>query len=294
MSWIKPSILVSRLLPFQRLDHKLLLIMVIACSVPMALLALHWMESDIPDAYWPDRETIIFGTLITLIVALFIVYLLFRPINLLIRAVEHYHLSGEDPGLPSYYCDETGRLLGNIQLLIRTAKKQEGMLKAASMEEYLSEVYNRGWCERKLTGDIERSRFNHEPLSVGVMSLNNLEYLKSDCGPSIAQFCTDHVLSLIRGNASVEHWMAKWGEGQILVVLWSSNHESEVIFNRIQSGLKSVTLRTPMGKPINIDLRQCLHHLQAEQTSVEVIQKLEQGIEEMGRAAPGSRVLILD
>ena len=49
-----------------------------------------------------------------------------------------------------------------------------------------------------------------------------------------------------------------------------------------------------MGKPINIDLRQCLHHLQADETSVEVMQKLEQGIEEMGRAAPGSRVLIMD
>jgi GGDEF domain-containing protein len=291
MPWIKPSILVSRLLPFQRLEHKLLLILLVSVSIPMVLIGMHWMQGEIPEPFWPDRQTIIVGSLLSLFIALFIVYLLFRPINLLIRAVEHYHLHGDDPGLPSYFCDETGRLLGNIQLLIRTAKKQERLLKAASMEEYLSEVYNRGWCERKLTGEIERARFNNEPLSVGVMTLENLEYLKSDCGPSIAQYCMDHVLSLIRGNSPVEHWVAKWGEGQILVVLWASDHEAQVIFNRIQSGLKSATLRTPMGKPISLDLRQCLHHVESGDNYTELNQRLEDGISELKKLAPNSRLV---
>lgn len=294
MPWIKPSIIVSRLLPFQRLEQKLLLILILAVSTPMAMIGLHWMEGDIPDSLWPDREAIILVSLLVLFIAISIVYLLFRPINLLIRAVEHYHMSGEDPGLPSYFYDETGRLLGNIQLLIRTAKKQERMLKAASMEEYLAEVYNRGWCERKLTGEIERAQFSKEQLSAGIMVLHNLEYLKSDFGPSIAQYCMDHVLNLVRSNSPVEHWLAKWGEGQILVVLWASEHEAEVIFNRVQSGLKSATLRTPMGKSINLDLRQCLYHLKPGEDCARVFSGLDTGLELLQEVGPGSRLVKID
>jgi GGDEF domain-containing protein len=278
MSKIKPSIWLSSILPFNRLEYKLVFVLILALLAPLSMVTLQWQADRVPESLVPAPATVFWTTTGCLVLATLLIYLLVYPVFVLSRAVEHYHLNNADPGLPAYFTDPTGRLLGNIQLLIRTALRQERLLKEASMEEYLGEVPNRTWCERRLNSEMERSRSSREPLSIGILVLGNLDYLKANQGPGIAQYCLDHLLNSIHANTPVEHWVARWDEGQVLFVAWARPEEAEIICNRIQSGIRSMVLRTPMGKTINLDLRQCLYHFRPEQEPGEVLGKLEAAV----------------
>jgi hypothetical protein len=278
MSEIKPSILLSSILPFNRLEHKLVFVLILALLAPLSMVTLQWQADRVPESLVPAPATVFWTTMGCLALAALLVYLLLYPVYVLSRAVEQYHLSNDDPGLPAYFTDPTGRLLGNIQLLIRTVLRQERLLKEVDMEVYLGEVHNRVWCERRLKADMERSRLSREPLSIGILMLGNLDYLKASEGPGIAQYCQEHLLNSIHGNTPVEHWVARWDEGQVLFVAWARTEEAEIICNRIQSGIRSTVLRTPMGKTINLNLRQCLYHYRPEHESAEVLAKLEAAV----------------
>ncbi len=290
---IKSSILVSQLLPFQRLEYKVLFLLTIIVLIPLLMLWIQGISSLLPDFLVPEDSTIFWTSVILWLSASLLVYLLFRPISLMTRAVEHFHLSGDDPGLPSYYNDEIGRLLGNVQLLIRTANRQQKLLKAASMEEYLGEVFNRNWCERRLGGDLEQARFNHTQLSIGIIQLANYAYLKQDESLSTAQYVIDYLVNMARSNSPVDHWLARWGDGGLLLVLHTSPHEAEVIFNRIHSGIQSATVRTPMGHTLSIDMRQCLYHYDGSEDLKQVIKRLDAGYQALSDVSPNSRAVIL-
>lgn len=291
MSVIKPSIWLSSSLPFRRLEHKIIFVLIMLSMIPVSMLLLQLQEGKIPEYLVPSTITLLWASILALFVAILLVTILIHPVQILVRAVETYHLKGEDPELPSYYSDEMGRLLGNVQVLIRSVLRQERLLKAASMEEYLGAVYNRGWCERRLSEEIDRSRFTREPLAIGVMLLSNLEYLKQSEGPSTAQYCQEHLLNSIRGNAPVEHWVARWAEGKILFVAWASPQESEIICNRIHSGIQSATLRTPMGKALNLDLRQCLLHFNGQDDVMRVLEKLDDAVSQLQDEGKNTRLL---
>jgi hypothetical protein len=108
--------------------------------------------------------------------------------------------------------------------------------------------------------------------------LGNLEYLKASEGPGIAQYCQEKLVNSIHSNTPVEHWVARWDEGQVLLVAWARAEEVEIICNRIQSGIRSMALRTPMGKTINLNLRQCLYHYRPEHDVAEVLKKLDTAV----------------
>lgn len=291
MPVLKPSIWLSSSLPFRRLQNKLLFVLVITFMIPITMVLLQLQAARVPEYLVPSGTTLLWASILALVFAIFLVVILIHPLQVLVRAVEGYHLTGNDPELPSYFSDEIGRLLGNIQILIRSVLRQERLLKAASMEEYLGAVYNRGWCERRLNEEIERSRFTRESLSIGVMLLSNLEYLKQSEGPSTAQYCQEHLLNTIRGNAPVEHWVARWSEDKVLFVAWASPQESEIICNRIHSGIQSATLRTPMGKVLNLDLRQCLLQYNGQDDVKQVLEKLDTAVARLLEEDKNTRLL---
>jgi hypothetical protein len=49
-----------------------------------------------------------------------------------------------------------------------------------------------------------------------------------------------------------------------------------------------------MGKPINLDLRQCLYHLKPGEPYAEVVSRLDAGLESLQEVGPGSRLVKID
>lgn len=80
---IKPSFLVSQLLPFQHLEYKVLFLLAIIVLIPLLMLWIQGISALFPYFMVPEDPTIFWTSVILWLVASLLVYLLFRPISLI-------------------------------------------------------------------------------------------------------------------------------------------------------------------------------------------------------------------
>ncbi|NIX14603.1 MAG: GGDEF-domain containing protein, partial [Candidatus Dadabacteria bacterium] len=101
----------------------------------------------------------ILGTTFTL----YLIYYLLEPVSLASQKLREYITDKKMPNLPTFYKDEAGKLMSDVQYTVSHIDKLIRSLEKTSNTDYLTGIYNRFSAETRLKEDISRSmRSDHK------------------------------------------------------------------------------------------------------------------------------------
>ena len=179
---------------------------------------------------------------------------LLLPINLVCDSLDEYKKNGVLPKLPSYYSDELGVLMTDVQEFVESINSKMSSLTKNLMIDHLTGVYNRLSSEKRISEDIARVKRNNEILTVAMFDIDDFKLFNDYYGHSIGDKCLIEVANTVKNNLRESDWIARWGGDEFLVVF--SNVDSETSSNvllRIMEILKNTHIKADQ-KTINMSV----------------------------------------
>lgn len=191
--------------------------------------------------------TVIASLLGTAFTLYFIYYLLF-PVTLASSNLREYITDKKMPDLPTYYKDEAGQLMADVQYTVSHIDKLIKSLEKTSTTDYLTGIDNRFAAEKRLKEDIARSIRSNNKISLILIDLDDFKKINDQFGHDIGDFCLKHAVNIVKSNIRESDWMARWGGDEFMILLFDAD-EAFVshALKRIISSLDENSIPTTQG-----------------------------------------------
>ena len=255
---LKGYALISRS-PFPRSYlGKILLAAFVGTHVPLLVLVLYLVFASTSGSGLIIRILIIVlvATIFGFVLTLYVLYQLLKPIELTSRSLRGYLDRSETPDLPTGFTDLAGRLMADVQCTIEQLDKVIRSLEEASIKDYLTNVYNRRYCEERLRADLARIRRTGGTLTFTLMDLDQFKSINDWYGHQGGDACLRHFASIIGRNIREDDWFARWGGDEFALVLWETEQKRSVerVLERITEDLAETPVQLPEGGEVLLTL----------------------------------------
>lgn len=105
---------------------------------------------------------------------------------------------------------------------------------------------------------IEHNRAQREGLNLcmAMVEVTNLEKIEKDHGIEISNQAVRFVARAIRANVRLYDLVGRWIGAKFMILLpGTGTKHAAMVINRIQQGVTSITVKTPDGKELNLDVK---------------------------------------
>jgi diguanylate cyclase (GGDEF)-like protein len=173
---------------------------------------------------------ILLATLTSLIVTLFLLYLLLHPITLVSTALEEYINNEEKlPQLPTEFADPVGKLMTNVQYTIEKLDLFNHSFKHSSAIDPLTGLPNHMAGMKHLRQDVARARREGKQMLVTLLNVDNLKEINDHLGHSVGDVCLTQTVEVLSKSIREGDWLARWDGDKFLMVLWNFNHTTPTL-----------------------------------------------------------------
>jgi diguanylate cyclase (GGDEF)-like protein len=219
-------------------------------QVPLLTLIIYSVFSN-PLGYQSIIRILVFTVLASLLGTAFTLYFLYYllfPVTLASSKLREYITDKKMPDLPSYYKDEAGQLMADVQYTVSHIDKLIRSLEKTSTTDYLTGIDNRFAAEKRLKEDIARSSRGNNKMSLILLDLDDFKRINDQYGHDIGDFCLKHAVNILKTNVRESDWMARWGGDEIMIMLFDSDEVfASKVLERIISGLEENPIPTTQG-----------------------------------------------
>jgi diguanylate cyclase (GGDEF)-like protein len=219
-------------------------------QVPLLTLIIYSVFSN-PLGYQSIIRILVFTVLASLLGTAFTLYFLYYllfPVTLASSKLREYITDKKMPDLPSYYKDEAGQLMADVQYTVSHIDKLIRSLEKTSITDYLTGIDNRFAAEKRLKEDIARSSRGNNKMSLILLDLDDFKRINDQYGHDIGDFCLKHAVNILKTNVRESDWMARWGGDEIMIMLFDSDEVfASKVLERIILGLEENPIPTTQG-----------------------------------------------
>ena len=229
---------------------KIMIVAFFGIQVPLLTLIIYSVFSN-PLGYESIIRILIFTVIASLLgtaFTLYVLYYLLFPVTLASSKLREYITDKKMPDLPSFYKDEAGQLMADVQYTVSHIDKLIRSLEKTSTTDYLTGIDNRFAAEKRLKEDIARSVRGNNKMSLILLDLDDFKKINDQYGHDIGDFCLKHVVNIIKTNIRESDWMARWGGDEIMIMLFDSDEIfASSVLERIIIGLEENSIPTTEG-----------------------------------------------
>jgi len=169
------------------------------------------------------------------IISLFFLYWLLYPISLMSISLHKYIRQNQPPQLPSDFSDSVGQLMREVQYMAKQLSSLNHSLKDSATIDHLTGLLNRRAGEERLRLDMARARRDENQILVVVLRVDKLNSINHKFGRHIGDQCLKKITNMLCKSVRESDWLARWDEGQFLMVLWNFNHANPTeVLERVQ------------------------------------------------------------
>ena len=184
------------------------------------------------------------GTTLTL----YVLYHLLSPVSLASKNLREYITDKKMPDLPTFYKDEAGQLMADVQYTVSHIDKLIRSLEKTSSTDYLTGIDNRFAAEKRLKEDIARSNRNNNVMTLILLDLDDFKRINDQYGHDIGDFCLKHVINIIKSDIRESDWIARWGGDESMLMLFDSDElYASTVLERISSSLEENSIPNSQG-----------------------------------------------
>lgn len=179
---------------------------------------------------------------------LYVLYYLLSPVSLASKNLREYITDKKMPDLPTFYKDEAGQLMADVQYTVSHFDKLIRSLEKTSSTDYLTGIDNRFAAEKRLKEDISRSNRNNNIMTLILLDLDDFKQINDQYGHDIGDFCLKHVVNIIKSDIRESDWIARWGGDEIMLMLFDSDEfYASTVLERISSSLEENSIPNAHG-----------------------------------------------
>lgn len=243
---------------------KFLLAAFVGTHVPLLVLVLYIVfasESGL-GSLLPVLVIVLVATVFGFASTLYALYQLLVPIRLASQGLRSYLDRNETPELPIGFTDAAGRLMADVQYTVEQLDSVIHSLEEASIKDYLTNAYNRRYCEERLSADLARIRRTEGTLTFALIDLDQFKPINDFYGHQAGDACLKHLASIIGRNIRESDWFARWGGDEFALVLWETERQrsTEMVLKRITEDLAEHPVRLPQGGEVVLTLSSGAYH----------------------------------
>ena len=178
---------------------------------------------------------VLLATSVGTIITLFLLYWLLYPISLMSVSLHQYIRQKQTPQLPIDFPDSVGQLMREVQYMAKQLNSLNHSLKDFSTIDHLTGLLNRRAGEERLRLDMARARRDENQILVVVVRIDQLKNINHKFGRQIGDDCLKKINNMLSNSVRESDWLARWDEGQFLMVLWNFNHANPTeVLERVQ------------------------------------------------------------
>lgn len=229
---------------------KIMIVAFFGIQVPLLTLIIYSVFSN-PLGYESIIRILVFTVIASLMgtaFTLYVLYYLLFPVTLASHKLREYITDKKMPDLPSFYKDEAGQLMADVQYTVSHIDKLIRSLEKTSTTDYLTGIDNRFAAEKRLKEDIARSNRGNNKMSLILLDLDDFKKINDQYGHDIGDFCLKHAVNIIKSNIRESDWIARWGGDEIMIMLFDSDELfASGVLERIISGLDENSIPTTQG-----------------------------------------------
>lgn len=217
----------AQLPPLRNYRRKLALIAAFGICIPILASTFYLFFSDIVAQPGVRRVIAVIGiaTVSGAVLTIGAIYALLEPIELTARQLRRYVDERKPTTLPSYFPDEAGQMMADIQYTIEYLEQLAQTVDQAAALDQLTGVYNRRIGERRLTEDLARCRRDRYPISVARIDVDHFRAINDDYGSDVGNSCLKHIVVVISRTVRQGDWVARWSGDEFIVAFWSASEE---------------------------------------------------------------------
>lgn len=221
---------------------------------------------------------------------LYILYHLLSPVSLASKNLREYITDKKMPDLPTFYKDEAGQLMADVQYTVSHIDKLIRSLEKTSSTDYLTGIDNRFAAEKRLKKDIARSNRNNNVMTLILLDLDDFKRINDQYGHDIGDFCLKHVINIIKSDIRGSDWIARWGGDEIMLMLFDSDELfASTVLERISSSLEENSIPNSQGL-ITITISVGVCEYKSNYTFEQYFKKVDNALLEAKRRGKGQIV----
>jgi len=229
---------------------KIMIVAFFGIQVPLLTLIIYSVFSN-PLGYESIIRILVFTVIASLMgtaFTLYVLYYLLFPVTLASHNLREYITDKKMPDLPSFYKDEAGQLMADVQYTVSHIDKLIRSLEKTSTTDYLTGIDNRFAAEKRLKEDIARSNRGNNKMSLILLDLDDFKKINDQYGHDIGDFCLKHAVNIIKSHIRESDWMARWGGDEIMIMLFDSDELfASGVLERIIGVLDENSIPTTQG-----------------------------------------------
>lgn len=271
---------------------KIMIIAFFGTQVPLLTLIIYSVFSN-PLGYESIVRILTFTVVASLLGTAFTLYILYHllsPVSLASKNLREYITDKKMPDLPTFYKDEAGQLMADVQYTVSHIDKLIRSLEKTSSTDYLTGIDNRFAAEKRLKKDIARSNRNNNVMTLILLDLDDFKRINDQYGHDIGDFCLKHVINIIKSDIRGSDWIARWGGDEIMLMLFDSDELfASTVLERISSSLEENSIPNSQGL-ITITISVGVCEYKSNYTFEQYFKKVDNALLEAKRRGKGQIV----
>lgn len=122
----------------------------------------------------------------------------------------------------------------------------------AADQDRLTQLWNRGYFDRRLARDIELSRRDGRPLALVMMDLDHFGQFNRNHGLPTGDAVLRQFANVAMAQIRVVDWMARYGGEEFALVLPGTLDDAMLVAERIRETVESTAIKTPRGAVVQV------------------------------------------
>jgi len=237
---------------------KLMLVAFVGTHVPLLALVVYvtLSQSESFSAAGTILAVALAATVIGMVATLLAMHALLNPVAITSRALRRYLGEHELPTLPLGYTDQAGRLMADVQLVLRQLDEALARSRRLASTDLLTGLLNRATAEKRLAEELARAAIGGNPFVLCFVDLDGFDRIEDAFGRDTANRAVVQVSAVLSHGVRRGDWCARWDGGRFLMVLYGvDSNDCSLVLERIRVALGAQPLRVEDGAPVALKVR---------------------------------------
>lgn len=235
--------LISRLPVSVRYETKIIGIAAFASVLPLTLLIAYNLTNGQPlsEEMITVLTLALLSTALGIILAIFGIRHLLRPLSLTVESIRTYRDKGLLPDLPTRYRDEAGQLMAGVRALIGDLDQRTRQFRHLTETDLTTGAGSRQWLMSRLRQELARARRHELPTAILLMDIDGLKEINTregyEAGDNVIRLVAARIRPILRASDA----MARV-QGEVFAILLpdtdiqGAEHLASRIMHTVQTG----------------------------------------------------------